>query len=131
MLAAAAQDYKVLRRRDWTSITAVAAIAGGLGALTYAYAWARTGNPIFPLMNDIFHSPYWPRVAFYDHRYVGHLAPGMLYGMTFDTGHYLEAWPGALGFVFIALQATGVGRPWCHRHRLHCWRCWWLDSMAR
>jgi hypothetical protein len=97
-----------LRRRDWTVVACVAAIAGALGSLTYVYAWARTGNPVFPLMNDIFRSPYWPPIAFADNRYTGHFAPNMLYRMTFDTQRYLEAQPGALGVAFILLLVPGL-----------------------
>jgi hypothetical protein len=102
------QDYAVLRRRDWTAVGAVAVIAGGLGALTYIYAWAVTGNPVFPLMNNIFRSPFWPPVAFQDASYVGLLSPWLLYRMTFDTSTYLQAWPGGLGFVFMALLPAGL-----------------------
>ena len=107
-IAFGSQNYALLRRRDWAIIGCVAVIAGGLGALTYAYAWALTGNPVFPLMNDIFHSPFWPPVAFQDPSYVGRLSPWLLYRMTFDSGTYLQAWPGALGFVFMALLPAGI-----------------------
>jgi hypothetical protein len=108
IIAFSSQDYAFLRRRDWVIITCAAVIGGGLGGLTYAYAWAMTGNPVFPLMNNIFHSPFWPPVAFQDSSYVGHLSPWLLYRMTFDSGTYLQSWPGSMGFVFMALLPAGV-----------------------
>jgi hypothetical protein len=107
-VAFSTQDYALLRRRDWAIITSAAVIAGGLGGLTYAYAWAMTGNPVFPLMNNIFHSRFWPPVAFQDPSYVGHLSPWLLYRMTFDSGTYLQSWPGSMGLVFMALLPAGV-----------------------
>jgi hypothetical protein len=107
-IALYSQDYRVLRRRDWNIIGCVAVAAGTLGSLTYVYAWIKTGNPVFPLMNDIFRSPLWPPVAFEDARFVGHLAPDILYRMTFETDRYMEALPGALGFAFMALLGAGI-----------------------
>jgi hypothetical protein len=107
-IAFTCQDYALLRRRDWTIIASAALIAGGLGGLTYAYAWAITGNPVFPFMNNIFHSPFWSPVAFQDSNYVGHFSPWLLYRMTFDSGTYLQSWTGSMGLVFMALLPAGV-----------------------
>jgi hypothetical protein len=97
-----------LRRQDWLMFGVTAAVAGTLGASAYLCAWVRTANPVFPLMNDVFRSPFWPPIAFVDSRYIGHLTMDLLYRMTFATDRFLEAQAGALGFAFIALLAAGA-----------------------
>jgi hypothetical protein len=100
--------YRALGRSDWLAITASALVAGTLGISQYAYAWHATGNPVFPMMNDLFHSPLWPEEAFNDARWQGHLGWDLLYQMTFHSGAFLEAYPGAMGFVFLTLLLPGV-----------------------
>lgn len=88
-----------------------------VGSIPYVYAWYKTGNPVFPFFNAIFASPYYPRVNFEDMRWVGNNRLSMLFDMTFDTSHFVEAAPGALGFqywVFLPLALIWVA--W-HRYR--------------
>ncbi|MEF9979044.1 MAG: hypothetical protein RR834_11205, partial [Thermomonas sp.] len=81
----------------------VAAIAGGS---SYVHAWLLTGNPVLPLFNGWFRSPFFPSRDFEDPRWNAGLGIDDAWGITFDTGRYLEAHAGGFGFVLVAL--TGV-----------------------
>ena len=100
--------YRALSRVDWMAVAVVALVAGVLGIAQYAYAWHATGNPVFPMMNELFRSPLWPPTAFEDARWQGHLTWDLLYRMTFHSGAFMECYPGAIGFAFMALLLPGV-----------------------
>jgi hypothetical protein len=107
VLALFGQDYRRLDRRALRMLAGLAAVCIVLGLMPYLLAWVKTGNPVFPLKNALFKSPYWPPVDFEDGRWVGHLSPLLLYRMTFMSTGYLEAWPGAMGFAFVTLLLPG------------------------
>lgn len=87
----------------------VVTAAASLAALEpYLYAWAKTGNPVLPLFNHIFKSPFFPPVEFADSRWVGKASPWFLYDATFATGRFVEAYNGALGFTFLIFLAAGA-----------------------
>src|SRR5690606_36098993 len=54
--------WAALRHRGaWRHPLALAGsalLAAAIGGSSYAYAWALTGNPVLPLLNQVFHSPY-------------------------------------------------------------------------
>lgn len=71
------------------------------GGIPYLTAWWLTGNPIFPYFNQIFHSPLWPDSNFADTRWSKGLSWDFIYSVTFKSGKYLEATPGAAGFQWL------------------------------
>ncbi|MBJ6978424.1 hypothetical protein [Luteimonas sp. MC1895] len=90
------------------SVLDARSVAAGLGLLlaiggsSYAYAWAIAGNPVLPLMNDLFGSP-WFGGDFVDERWHKGFGPTLPWRMTFQTPDYLEAHAGGGGFVLVAL----------------------------
>ena len=74
-----------------------------VGGSSYAHAWLVTGNPVLPLMNSWFRSPYFPLQDFGDARWHAGLDADVLWDISFDTEHYLESFDGGFGFVLIAL----------------------------
>lgn len=70
---------------------------------SYAYAWYITRNPVFPLFNGLFRSPYAPASNFDDARWHQGFSWDSLWQITFHTGNYQEALPGAFGFALLAL----------------------------
>ena len=78
----------------------VAAIAGGS---SYVHAWLLTGNPVLPLFNGWFRSPFFPLRDFTDPRWNSGLHASLPWDITFDTGRYMEAHMGGFGFVLIAM----------------------------
>jgi hypothetical protein len=101
-------EYRALGRSGWLMLIATGLTTGALGLSQYAYAWYDTGNPVFPMMNDVFRSPLWPTTAFEDLRWQGHLTWDLLYQMTFHSDAFMECLAGAMGFVFIALLLPGI-----------------------
>jgi len=74
----------------------------------YLYAWCRTGNPVFPFYNGIFHSPYYPPMNFVDTRWIGHCNWAILYQMTFLSDWFGEAAPGAIGIHYLLLAPLAL-----------------------
>ncbi len=85
----------------------VAALA--TGALPYANAWYRTGNPVFPFMNQVFKSPFFDTAMAFDNRlFKSGFSWDTLYSATFDSGRFLEADPGALGLSLLVLLPAAL-----------------------
>lgn len=78
-------------------------IALAICGSSYAYAWFITGNPIFPLFNAVFRSPFGPAQNFDDPRWHQGLSWDSVWQLTFHTQRYQEAYPGAMGFTLLAL----------------------------
>ncbi|HSD16653.1 MAG TPA: hypothetical protein VLC71_05245 [Thermomonas sp.] len=101
VLAWAAWRHRAALRWRWLAMAAVlAAITGGA---SYVHAWLLTGNPVLPLFNGWFRSPFFPLRDFQDPRWNAGLGIDDAWGITFDTGRYLEAHAGGFGFVLIAM----------------------------
>jgi hypothetical protein len=78
-------------------------------ALPYANAWIRTGNPVFPFMNEIFRSPYFDASASFDNTlFDSHASWRTLYDVTFRSGKFLEAVPGAIGVSWLVLLPASL-----------------------
>lgn len=71
---------------------------------SYFYAWYITGNPVYPIFNGIFKSPFGPPVNFSDSRWNQGLHWDTIWQITFHTGKFQEVYPGALGFTLLALS---------------------------
>jgi hypothetical protein len=73
---------------------------------SYTQAWLGTGNPLLPMFNDVFQSPYFPREQYRDERWFSGVDLALPWRLTFDTDRYVEAWDGGLGFVLIAMAGA-------------------------
>ncbi len=74
-----------------------------LAAAPYFTAYLKTGNPIFPFYNQVFHSPYWPPQNFVDFRWKTPLSLRTLGDMTFHSQKYLEYYDGGFGVLYYLL----------------------------
>lgn len=113
--------YAAWRHRDalpWTRLPAAVALFAVVALSSHAQAWWATGNPVFPLFNDVFESPLMPAVRFDDPRWHAGFAPDLLWRMTFDSDRYVEGWDGGLGFASIALGGLWLLQLLRSRHRL-------------
>lgn len=110
-VAAAAMALAMLPWLAWRQRKALtpgtALLACGLlaatGGSSYAYAMAIAGNPVLPLANSVFESPYFQPGEFIDPRWHAGFDLALPWNLTFDTGRYMEAAPGAAGLVLVAL----------------------------
>ncbi|HWS77844.1 MAG TPA: hypothetical protein VN205_05640 [Thermomonas sp.] len=77
-----------------------AAVAAGS---SYFYATVITGNPLFPLFNGFFKSPYMAAIDFSDPRWHTGVGLDAFWKMTFATPSYMESYIGAAGLSVLAL----------------------------
>lgn len=113
------------RSRGASMLAAFAVAALLFAALPYANAWFRTGNPVFPFMNQVFGSPLFDASRAFDNPFFSSPANWRtLYDATFDTSRFLEALPGALGLAFMlflpAAATWAVLGTWRARGALLC-----------
>ena len=104
-------------RRHWKSlgarpvaVCAVAVLLLLLAALpTYAIAYGKTGNPVFPFMNQKFPSPLLDRAAdiSFD-QYRKSLSWRLPFDLTFHTNQTYEGQDGSFGFQYLLLAPLGV-----------------------
>lgn len=83
----------------------------------YVTAWVKTGNPIFPFMNQVFRSPYFDTTPFLMtlNRFEIGAAWRLLYDLTFHTTTLSEGQNGSFGFQFLLLLPLAfclVSRDW-------------------
>lgn len=84
-------------------------LACAVAGSSYAYSWAVTGNPVLPLANDIFRSPYFATSAFADARWHAPVDLALPWRLTFATRAYDEGWPGGFGFLLVGFAgAVGI-----------------------
>ena len=62
----------------------------GIAFLPYLYAYYQTGNPVFPLYNDIFRAEGYPATRFQDGRWNAPLSWGAIFQMTANTSTFME-----------------------------------------
>lgn len=113
-LAAAAMAAVLLPWLAWRQRAALrpgnALVATGLllgvGGSSYTFAWLVAGNPLLPLGNRLFGSPYFPSVDFNDPRWHAGFDAALPWNLTYDTSRYMEAEPGAAGVVLVALAGA-------------------------
>lgn len=100
--AAIASAWKMKGR--WSAALGGAALLLVFAAPPYGNAWARTGNPLFPFENQIFHSPDFDQTApLQDVRYKNPAPWNALYTTTFRSSEHNEGQDGALGFQYFLL----------------------------
>ena len=95
--------WTALRHRDIRWLAAVAGTTVLLAGASYFYATLVTGNPVFPLFNALFKSPYYPSVDFIDTRWLAGVNWRFLWDATVHTDRFGEVYPGAWGFALLAL----------------------------
>lgn len=80
-----------------------------VGGSSYVQSWWHTGNPVLPLFNAVFQSPYFPIDGNYrDDRWFAGFGPTLPWQIVFDTDRYVEAWNGGLGFSLVLLAGAGM-----------------------
>jgi len=81
------------------AIVLVVFVAGS----SYSYAAMLTGNPTFPLFNDVFGSPLLAAENLHDPRWLAPVGWDLPWQLTFHTRDYAETWNGAAGFSLLGL----------------------------
>lgn len=89
------------RPRPWLALGAALLVGVALALPPYAIALMKTGNPVFPFMNEVFRSPLY--IPANISVFAGSLDPLLLYRMTFYSDLHIEGLPGSLGFAPLLL----------------------------
>jgi hypothetical protein len=92
----------------WRALPAGLALALFIAGASYTYAWILTGNPVLPMFNGLFQSPWFPAENKVDARWLKGLDWRLPFWFSFRTGDYLEAHAGAAGFAVLFLAAAAV-----------------------
>jgi len=88
-------------RPRWMLAGACAALAIS-AAPPYLIALFKTGNPVFPFLNSIFHSPYYDTAkSFSDERFQAPLNWRVPLDLTFHTSRFIEGQDGAIGLTYL------------------------------
>jgi len=101
-------------RRHWKQVGAAACVAAvavliATAAPSYAIAWAKTGDPVFPWLSDRFTSPLLPKgVDIRDFRFRQPLTWGTPFDVVFATSKYYEGQNGSLGFQYLLLAPLAL-----------------------
>jgi hypothetical protein len=104
-------------RRQWHSLSVRPARTCAVALLlfvaaaapTYAIAYRKTHNPLYPFLNRKFPSPFLdPTVETFDSRYHAPVNPQTVYEMTFHTGNFYEARDGSFGFQYLLLAPLAL-----------------------
>jgi len=61
-----------------------------IGSMTYIFSYVQTGNPVFPLYNDIFKAENFPITHFQDLRWSADLGWDAIYKMAANTSQFME-----------------------------------------
>jgi hypothetical protein len=96
-------------RRDawsWRRLPLALLVIAIIGGSSYAQSWLHTGNPVLPLFNATFQSPFFALRDFDDARWHAGFDAALPWRLVFDTDRYLEGWDGGFGFVLVALAGA-------------------------
>ena len=77
-----------------------------LAGSSYTYGWMLAGNPVLPVFNAVFHSPYYPPANFHDEHWNAGFHWNIVWNLVFHTSNYVEGGAGTAGFVLIALGGS-------------------------
>jgi len=109
IVAAMAVFWKRERKRAWRAALTAGASLVLFAAPPYAYAFALTGNPIFPFANRVFRSPdFDTSKSFSDPRFREALSWKTPYEITFRSKEFMEAQGGAAGFQYFLLLVPAM-----------------------
>jgi hypothetical protein len=104
----------LLHARHWANAKCISGVGKGIGffvmigMVPYVTAWIIAKNPVFPFFNKVFQSPHWPPVNFESPLFQQGISWDTPYRVVFDSGKYLEAFPGAGGAQWLLLLVPAV-----------------------
>ena len=108
-IAEVARHWKKLGARPWAACALALVILCGTAAPTYAIAYRKTGNPIYPFLNRKLHSPLLdPSVDFTDARFQIPVGWSTLDELTFQTGRAFEGQNGSFGFQYLVMAPLAL-----------------------
>lgn len=101
-------------RLPWRVLPLAVLLALVVAGSSYVYAWVLTGNPVLPVFNGIFHSPFYPPTNYYDSRWHSGFGWNIVWNVVFHSGKYIEGGDSAGAFYLIGLAGcfgVALARP--------------------
>ncbi len=115
----ARRHWKALGPRPAAACLAASALLLSTAMPVYLIAYAKTGNPLFPFLNEKFHSPLLPPgTDISDARFHKPITWRLPYDLTFETSDYYEGQNGSLGFQYLVLVPLGIAGLFLTRRRV-------------
>ena len=93
---------------QWLALLAVFLIASFVAFHSYLVAWHVTANPLFPLYNGIFKSPFFGPYNFLDTRYVTGVSWKSYWELFFNTARHYESKNFVAGFQYLLLLPLAI-----------------------
>lgn len=88
---------------SWRVFPLAFALAVVVAGSSYVYAYALTGNPVLPIFNDIFRSPFFAPIDFSDPRWHSGFSWNIVWRIVFHSEHFLEGGSAAASLTLIGL----------------------------
>lgn len=86
-----------------------------VGGSSYLYAWILAGNPVLPLFNDVFESPFFPPHRFEDTQFRGLLSWNVPWLLVADASRFNQGLDGAPGVHWLLLAGPLLFGALAHR----------------
>ena len=93
-------------RLPWRALPHALLIVLLVAGSSYVYAWKLTGNPVLPMFNGIFHSPYFAPKNYHDYRWDSGFHWNIIWRLVFHSGDYMQVGGAAPILVLIALAGS-------------------------
>lgn len=93
-------------RLPWKALPTALLLLLLAGGSSYTYAWMLAGNPVLPVFNAVFHSPYFTPTNFHDDHWNAGFHWDIVWNLVFHTSRYIEGGDGTAGFLLIALGGS-------------------------
>lgn len=93
-------------RFPWRALPVAILLALILAGSSYLYAWELAGNPVLPVFNGIFHSPYFAPVNFHDSQWNKGFHWDIIWRLVFHSSDYTESGAATPALVLIALAGS-------------------------
>lgn len=90
-------------RLPWGALPGAVLLAVIVMGSSYVYAWALTGNPVLPVFNGVFHSPYFAPVNYYDSRWHSGFGWDIIWRLAFHSSRFIEGGSSAAPLFLIGL----------------------------
>jgi hypothetical protein len=95
-------------RLPWRAMPAALGVALLVAGSSYTQAWWLAGNPVLPLFNALFESPWFKPVNFRDLGWMAGMHWSLPWDLSFHTDRYANVKVGAAGMVLVTLAGGWV-----------------------
>ena len=100
-----------LPRLRWPALLLLVPL-GFVALHSYGVAWRLTGNPVFPLYNAVFHSPFAPASNFSDTQWIHGFSLRSYVRAFFETSRFFESGDFTAGWQFLVLLPLAIAAAW-------------------